>query len=341
MKLPVTPGYAPMEARLAAKLPSGEGWLYEPKWDGFRCLVFRAGDEVALRSKAGKPLDRYFPDVVEAVTAIGAERFVLDGEIVVPVEGTLSFDDLLQRIHPAESRVQTLARRHPAELIVFDLLVDAEGGDLTGGPLRDRRQALERFAAQSLPDSPRIHLSPATEDPVAAGRWLADSAAGLDGVMAKQLDAAYASGDRTAMVKVKRMRTADCVVGGYRTGKDGGIGSLLLGLHDEEGLLHHVGFCSALNAKRRQEAVERVMPLRGGAGFSGSAPKGSSRWRKEGSGEWEPLEPVLVVEVSYDHFTQGRFRHGTRFERWRPDKAPEQCRLSQVEQESSNAMGML
>ena len=341
MKLPVEPGYAPMEARLAAKLPSGDGWLYEPKWDGFRCLAFRDGDDIDLRSKAGKPLDRYFPDVVEAVAAIDADRFVLDGEIVVPVEGALSFDDLLQRIHPAESRVQTLARRHPAEFIVFDLLVDGEGADLTGRPLQERRSALEHFSAGALEASPRIHLSPATEDAAAASRWLADSAAGLDGVMAKQLDAAYASGDRTAMVKVKRMRTADCVVGGYRTGKDGGLGSLLLGLHDDQGLLHHVGFCSALNAKRRQEALERVTPLRGGVGFSGNAPQESSRWRKEGSGEWEPLEPVLVVEVSYDHFTQGRFRHGTRFMRWRPDKAPEQCRLAQVEQEAANAMGML
>lgn len=341
MKLPLKPDYAPMEARLAAKLPTDEGWLYEPKWDGFRCLAFRAGGEIDLRSKAGKSLGRYFPDVVEAVAAIDAERFVLDGEIVVPVAGTLSFDDLLQRIHPAESRVQTLARRHPAEFIVFDLLVDAEGTNLTGRPLRERRAALERLAASALSGSPRVHLSPVTEDHAAAGRWLADAAAGLDGVMAKQLDAAYASGERTAMVKVKRMRTADCVVGGYRTGKDGGIGSLLLGLHDEAGLLHHVGFCSALNAKRREEAAERVLPLRGGAGFSGSAPKETSRWRREGSGEWEPLDPVLVVEVSYDHFTQGRFRHGTRFVRWRPDKAPEQCTLAQVEQESGNALGML
>lgn len=340
MKLPLEPGYPPMEARLAAKLPTDGGWLYEPKWDGFRCLAFRAGDEVDLRSKAGKPLDRYFPDVVEAVAAIEAERFVLDGEIVVPVEGTLSFDDLLQRIHPAESRVRSLARSHPAEFIVFDLLVDADGADQTGLSLRERRQALERFAP-ALEATPRVHLSPATEDPGAAQRWLADAASGLDGVMAKRMEAAYASGDRSAMVKVKRMRTADCVVGGYRLGKDGGIGSLLLGLYDGEGLLHHVGFCSALNAKRKREAKERVTPLRGGAGFSGSAPKESSRWRKEGSGEWEPLEPSLVVEVSYDHFTQGRFRHGTRFLRWRPDKAPEQCRLAQVEEESSNAMGML
>ena len=341
MKLPVKPGYQPMEARLAAKLPAGEGWLYEPKWDGFRCLAFRAGDEIDLRSKAGKELGRYFPDLVEAIAAIEAERFVLDGEIVVPVKGTLSFDDLLQRIHPAESRVSTLARRNPAEFIVFDLLVDPDGADLTARPLRERRAVLEQLATRALGAARRIHLSPGTEDAVAAGRWLTDGAAGLDGVMAKQLDAAYASGDRTAMVKVKRMRTADCVVGGYRAGKNGGIGSLLLGLHDETGLLHHVGFCSALNAKRRTEAEERIMPLRGGEGFSGSAPKESSRWRTEGSGEWEPLVPSLVVEVSYDHFTQGRFRHGTRFVRWRPDKAPEQCRLAQVEEESGDAMGML
>jgi ATP-dependent DNA ligase len=340
--LPVPYEYAPMEAELARRLPPGEDWLYEPKWDGFRCLAFRDRDEVELRSKAGKPLARYFPDVVEAIREIPESRFVLDGEIVIAVGGRLSFDDLLQRIHPAASRVKKLAAESPADLIVFDLLVDAKGKDLTGQPLRKRRAALDAFASSRLDGHPRIHLSPSTDDIAVAGKWLEGSAGGLDGVMAKKADAPYASGERTAMVKVKRMRTADCVVGGFRWGKSGGtIGSLLLGLYGDDGKLHHVGFCSGLNAKRRSEAKDRVLPLQGGEGFSGRAPGGPSRWRKEGTGDWEALRPELVVEVDYDHFNQGRFRHGTRFARWRPDKDPKQCRLSQVEREGENALRML
>ncbi|HEX6070821.1 MAG TPA: ATP-dependent DNA ligase [Longimicrobiaceae bacterium] len=342
MALPLPHSYEPMEAELAAALPDGPGWIYEPKWDGFRCLAFRDGDEVELRSKAGKPLGRYFPDVIAAIRAVKANRFVLDGEIVIPIRGTLSFDDLLQRIHPAESRVKKLAASTPAQLIVFDLLVDARGTDLTGRPLEARRAALEKFAAAKLEGHPSLHLSPSTDDVELARKWLADKAAGLDGVMAKRADVPYASGNRTGMLKVKRMRTADCVVGGFRWAKNGkDIGSLLLGLHDAEGKLHHVGFCSALNAKVRKEARERVVALRGGEGFSGRAPGGPSRWRKEGTGEWEALRPELVVEVEYDHFNQGRFRHGTRFNRWRPDKDPAQCRLEQVEREGRNAMGLI
>lgn len=342
MTLPIDYDYAPMEAQLQAQLPEGEDWLYEPKWDGFRCLAFRDGDEVELRSKSGKPLTRYFPDVEETIRGVAARRFVLDGEIVIATGGGLSFDDLLQRIHPAASRVNRLAEELPADLIAFDLLVDSRGKDLTGMPLRKRREALEKFAASALDGMQRVHLSPQTDDADKARGWLEDAAIGLDGVVAKLSDAPYATGERTAMVKVKRMRTADCVVGGFRWAKNGSdVGSLLLGLYGEDGALHHVGFCSALNAKRKQEAKERVLPLRGGEGFTGRAPMGTSRWRTEGSAEWEALRPELVVEVEYDHFSQGRFRHGTRFTRWRPDKSPRQCRMEQVERESASALRML
>jgi ATP-dependent DNA ligase len=339
LPLPLT--FAPMEADVAAELPAGGEWIYEPKWDGFRCLAFRDGRKVDLRSKAGKPLGRYFPDVVEALSSLDATRFVLDGEIVIPVDGALSFDDLLLRIHPAASRVKMLAEQSPAHFVAFDLLVDAEGRKLAGEPLTVRRAALAEFAARYLDGHPRLRLSPHTGDLKEAKRWLAKTRGGLDGVVAKLADAPYATGERTAMIKVKRMRSADCVVGGFRWSKKGRtIGSLLLGLYDD-GKLYHVGFCSALNAKVRKEADERVIPLRGGEGFDGRGPTVVSRWRKEGTGEWEAVRPEVVVEVEYDHFTQGRFRHGTRFHRWRPDKEPRQCRLAQVEKEGRSALDML
>lgn len=331
MALPIPLEYAPMEATLRAKLPEGDEWVYEPKWDGFRCLAFRDGAKVELRSKAGKPLGRYFPEVAEAIGALASHRFVVDGEIVVPIDGAFDFDQLLQRIHPAASRVQKLAAEHPAHFILFDMLVDEKAKDLTGEPLAERRSALEAFAAERLEDHPSIRLSPVTTDLKVARRWLAGAHGDLDGVMAKRADSPYGTGERSAMEKVKRIRTADCVVGGYRWTKDGSsVASLLLGLYGEEGKLHHVGFCSALNAKTRAEAYDRLIPLRGGSGFTGRAPGGPSRWRKEGSGEYEALKPEVVVEVSYDHFTGGRFRHGTRLLRWRPDKAPESCGLEQV-----------
>jgi ATP-dependent DNA ligase len=339
--LPISYSLEPMEASTSDALPRGPGWVYEPKWDGFRCIVYRDGKRVELRSKAGKPLGRYFPDVVAAISAVKASEFVLDGEIVIPSGGALSFDDLLLRIHPAASRVKLLAAQSPAHFVAFDLLVDPRGRDLTGQPLADRRAALEAFAGRLLEGHDTLHLSPQTTAIEQATRWLAGTE-GLDGVIAKRADAAYAAGERTGMTKVKRMRSADCVVGGFRWSKNGKtIGSLLLGLHDAAGLLHHVGFCSALNAAVRKQAEERVLPLQGGEGFSGSAPTTVSRWRKEGTGEWEALRPDLVVEVEYDHFTQGRFRHGTRFLRWRPDKAPRQCTLDQVAKESGSALGML
>jgi ATP-dependent DNA ligase len=342
MALPLPYDYPPMEAQLSRTIPDGEGWLYEPKWDGFRCLAFRDGDRIELRSKAGKPLGRYFPDLVETIERIPHRRFVLDGEIVIPVEGALDFDELLLRIHPAESRVRRLAAASPAHLVVFDLLVDARGNDLSEKPLATRRKRLESLFEKKLGGVARLHLSPATEDASLARRWLAGEHGGLDGVMAKRLDLPYTTGERTGMRKIKRMRTAECVVGGFRWAKAGGtVGSLLLGLHDDHGLLHHVGFCSAISAKLRPEVDERLVPLRGGEGFSGRAPTAASRWRKEGSGDWEAVEPSVVVEVEYDHFSGGRFRHGTRFLRWRPDKDPGACRLAQVEEEGRSAIGLL
>lgn len=319
-----------MEAELVAELPTGGGWQYEPKWDGFRCLAFRDGAQVELRSKAGQPLGRYFPEVVAALAALPAPRFVLDGEIVVPVEGALSFDALLLRIHPAASRIEKLSRETPAHYLVFDLLVDAEGEDLSRRPLAERRRALERFAKANLRARSLLALSPATRDVDEARRWLGGHA-GTDGVVAKRVDLPYMSGDRTGMRKVKRIRTADCVVGGFRYASKGHVvGSLLLGLYDAEGRLDHVGFTSSLPAAEREALTPKLERLVGGEGFTGKRPGGPSRWSTRRSSEWEPLRPELVVEVQYDHFTNGRFRHGTKFLRWRPDKAPRQCTMSQV-----------
>lgn len=319
-----------MEARVVDELPVGPQWQYEPKWDGFRCLCFRDGHSVELRSKSNQTLTRYFPELADAVRAIPARQFVLDGEIVIPTPDGLSFDALLLRLHPARSRIERLARETPAALLVFDLLADRSGTDLSHRPLSERRERLEAFAAEYLRGASSIMLSPATRRLAQARAWLAGRA-GTDGVIAKRLDLPYASGERTAMEKIKRKRTADCVVGGFRYGSKGKIvGSLLLGLYDEAGLLQHVGFTSSLSQVERKRITPKLEDLAGGSGFTGRAPGGPSRWSTERSGEWVPLEPVLVVEVQYDHFTNGRFRHGTRFLRWRPEKAPTQCRLSQV-----------
>ena len=314
MDLPIPLTYAPMEAESQAEIPSGEGWQYEPKWDGFRCLAFRDGNDVELRSKAGKPLARYFPDVVERLRSLRANRFVLDGEIVVPVGDSLSFEELQLRLHPAASRVQKLAAAHPAVLITFDMLLGARGGPLTDRPLTERREKLEAFAKQFYQDEEWIRLSRATTDEAQARDWLCGGVKGLDGVMAKRLDMPYASGERTAMVKVKNLRTADCVVGGFRYAqKKPIVGSLLLGLYTADGLLHHVGFCSAIPEEERAELTPRLEKLRQAPGFTGSAPGGPSRWSTERSTQWEPLKNTLVAEVQYDHFSGGRFRHGTRF----------------------------
>jgi ATP-dependent DNA ligase len=332
VSLPLPFPYPPMEAESAEALPNGKAWLYEPKWDGFRCLAFRDGGSVRVQSKAGKPLERYFPDVVEALLAVGASRFVLDGEIVIPVEGRLSFDELLLRIHPAESRVRTLVEAHPARLLVFDLLADERGRSLVELPLAQRRPRLEAFARKYLPSRGPVVLSRATRRLATAERWLREGGDGdLDGVVAKRLDLPYRSGERDGMRKVKRQRTADCVVGGFRyASKGGGIGSLLLGLYDDQGLLNHVGFTSSLRAEERPRLRAKLEPLIQPPGFTGKAPGGPSRWSTERSAEWEPLAPRLVVEVGYDHVSGGRFRHGTKLLRWRPDKAPEQCTMEQL-----------
>ena len=343
MNLPILPPFAPMEALLTDRLPVGDQWQYEPKWDGFRCIAFRDGDRIELQSKAGKPLQRYFPELLAALQLLRAPRWVLDGEIVVPVQGLFSFDDLLQRIHPAASRINRLARERPAVLMIFDMLVNDQARPMVEENLAFRRAELERFSAKALPElsSSRLALSPATRDAVQARSWLSSDDTNLDGVIAKRLDLGYLSGQRAGMQKIKRRRTADCVVGGFRysaesftenglVGRQRGIGSLLLGLYDDAGLLHHVGFCSGLKAREKAQLVERLEPLIQPPGFSGRAPGGQSRWSSERSSQWQPLAPRLVVEVEWDHFTGGRFRHGTRLLRWRPDKPPRQCTLDQI-----------
>jgi ATP-dependent DNA ligase len=332
----------PMEARAVDAIPEDAGWLYEPKWDGFRCLAFRDGNTVQLQSKAGQPLERYFPELVDALLAIDARRFVLDGEIIVPVDGTLSFDDLLQRIHPAASRVKKLSVERAAQLIVFDLLVNEKGKSLVQVPLEERRARLDSFSAKFLEGNKTLRLSPATTEMAVVRKWFKAVGSGLDGVIAKRLDMNYTSGDRTGMVKIKHHRTADCVVGGFRYAEKARvIGSMLLGLYDDTGLLHHVGFTSSFTAKQRTEFTPKLEKLIKAPGFTGQAPGGPSRWSTKRSTEWEPLAPKLVVEVGYDHFTNGRFRHGTRLLRWRPDKAPRQCTLDQVGPEKKSPLGLL
>ncbi len=342
MTLPLRRTYPPMEAQLVGELPVGPGWQYEPKWDGFRCLAFKDGDRVDIMSKAGKPLARYFPDVVELLREIDAPRFVLDGEIVIPFNGSLSFDELLLRIHPAKSRVEKLAHEHPAALVAFDLLVDANGASLVKLPLSERRARLEMFVAAHVAPGARVWLSPATTEMKTVKQWFRSVGGGLDGVVAKRLDLPYQSGERTGMQKMKHLRTAECVVGGFRyASKKKVVGSLLLGLYDGAGLLHHVGFTSSIKAADKAALTEKLERLIKAPGFTGQAPGAPSRWSTARSAEWQPLAPKLVVEVQYDHFDGGRFRHGTGFLRWRPDKAPRQCTIEQVEQEGRSAMKLL
>ncbi len=326
-RLEITPPLPPMEARLADELPTGEGWQFEPKWDGFRCLAFRDGDEVRLQSKSGKPLERYFPEIVEILLELEADRFVVDGELIIPVGGILSFEALQLRLHPAESRVRRLASETPAQLMLFDLLFHKETSYLQA-PLWRRRQSLELLELGDVRD--QMLFSPFTEDRDVASRWLEEVGAALDGVVAKRRDGLYEPGER-AMVKVKQMRTADCVVGGFRYGTNSRkVGSLLLGLFNKQGQLDHVGFTSAIPASEKAELTTRLEALIGPPGFTGDSPGGPSRWSTERTGEWEPLRHELVAEVRYDHVTGNRFRHGTKFLRWRPDKSPQQCRLDQL-----------
>jgi ATP-dependent DNA ligase len=324
-----------MEARQVDQLPRGEGWQYEPKWDGFRCIARRSGKRVDLLGRSGKSLARYFPEIVAALAKLEPRRFVLDGELVIPTGATLSFEALQMRLHPAASRIRRLSGETPAVLIVFDMLQAPDGTDLGTHALRERRMALERFFV-TLSEKTRLRLSPATEKRADAARWLARAGGGaLDGVVAKRLDEPYRAGER-AMLKIKCLRSADCVVGGFRyaTGKRS-VGSLLLGLYNGQGLLDHVGFTSAIGDDERAALTRKLKRLRGGPGFTGDAPGGPSRWSTERSAQWEPLKPKLVVEVQYDHVTGERFRHGTRLLRWRPDKAPRQCTFEQLQREAA------
>jgi len=330
-----------MEARSVEEIPTGDEWQYEPKWDGFRCLGFRDGDEVYLQSKNGQPLARYFPDVVANLSKLPQQRFVLDGELVIPIGGALSFDELQLRLHPAASRVQKLAAAHPAVYVAFDLLGE-DGESYLKLNLRERRRRLEKFARSNLRSAKSVRLSPATNDYRVASDWFRKTGRDLDGIIAKRLDAAYPLGERTGAVKVKQIRTVDCVVGGFRYATGARvIGSLLLGLYADDGLLHHVGFVSGFKAAERRALTEKFERLKKPPGFTGNAPGGPSRWSTERTGEWQPVAPKIVVEVGYDHFTGGRFRHGTRFLRWRPDKDPRQCTMDQVEHREGKTMALL
>lgn len=318
-----------MEAKISGTIPTGPEWEYEPKWDGFRCLAFRSGKEVELQSKAGETLTRYFPEIKQALLDVAPSKFVLDGELIVLEHGHLSFDDLLQRIHPAASRVRLLSEKHPAHFVVFDLLVNERGHSLVAQALEERRGELERFYETYLNETDAVRLSRRTRKRETAERWMKMTRGQLDGVVAKRIDQPYLSGER-AMIKVKTIRSADCVVGGFRYGSGKKqVGSLLLGLY-EGGLLHHVGFTSSMPAGEREELTTRLEALIEPPGFTGHAPGGPSRWSKGRSSEWQPLRPELVAEVEYDHFSGSRFRHGTKFLRWRPDKAPQQCLMRQV-----------
>ena len=317
----------PMEALLAEELPRGPGWQYEPKWDGFRCLAVRAGDEVALWSKSGKPLARYFPEVAPMLGGLQEQRFIIDGELLIAAHGAVAFDALQLRLHPAESRIRKLAAETPAMLMAFDCL--AVGNDLLAGqPLSERRKRLEKLVGSAGEEG--LLISPATEDRAQAVGWLKRGGGALDGVIAKRLDQPYQPGER-AMVKVKQRRTADCVVGGFRyAAKQREVGSLLLGLYDDAGLLNHVGYTSSIANRDRPEWTRELEALVEAPGFTGDAPGGPSRWSTERSAEWQPLRPELVVEVLYDQVTAGRFRHGTKLLRRRPDKSPRQCTMEQL-----------
>ncbi len=330
--LPIKPPFPVMDAEPVRQLPEGAEWQYEPKWDGFRCLAFRDHDEIELQAKSEKSLTRYFPDIADMLKSLGASTFVLDSELVIPVEGELSFEALQLRLHPAASRVRMLAEEHPATMVLFDLLVDGKGKPLIGRPLKERRKALERFVLRFAKGIERIQLSPATTDRKLALEWFQGSGTDLDGIVAKRLDLEYRSGDRTGMVKYKNIRSADCVVGGFRYLEGRKLaGSLLLGLYGDDGLLHHVGYTSSIKDADRKSLTKKLESLRQPPGFTGRSPGGPSRWASRRSGDWEPLKPELVVEVEYDHFTGGRFRHGTKFMRWRPDKSPRQCRFDQLD----------
>ncbi|HUL58243.1 MAG TPA: ATP-dependent DNA ligase [Anaeromyxobacteraceae bacterium] len=346
MAYPIAPPVEPMLAKPADDLPEGEGWHFEPKWDGFRALAFRDGADLYLQSRELKPLDRYFPELHEPLLAALPPRCVVDGEIVIAGGAGLDFEALLLRIHPAASRVKLLAEERPASIVLFDLLALGDR-DLRDVPLSERRALLEREVTTGL----RVLVTPATQDRAVARDWFSRfEGAGLDGVVAKPLDSPYEPGKR-AMVKVKHARTADCAVAGFRWHKNGPgtmVGSLLLGLYDDGGTLHHLGICSAFSTARRKELVKELAPLREGAmeghpwrdwaewadgeGDPGQRmPGATSRWNRGKDLSWEPLRVERVCEVAYDHLQGTRFRHATHFLRWRPDRSPRDCRYDQLE----------
>ena len=355
MNLPVNPPVLPMLAKRVEALPAGDGWVFEPKWDGFRALVFRDGDEIFIQSRDAKPLGRYFPEVEAALKAQLPARVVLDGEIVIARGGALDFEALQLRLHPAASRVKLLSHELPASVVFFDVLCDGDR-DLRGAPFRERRAALTALLASAVPP---IHLTPATHDRATAGDWFRRfEGAGLDGVMAKSEAGAYEPNKRV-MLKVKHDRDCDCVVAGFRWHKGSertAVGSLLLGLYDDDGHLQHVGVCSSFTADKRRELVEVLAPYRaaaleghpwrswaehapdaggGGEGEGEAAPKRrpgmGSRWSQGKDLSWEPVRPELVAEVAYDHMQGSRFRHIAHFRRWRTDKPPHDCTYAQLE----------
>jgi ATP-dependent DNA ligase len=335
------PPIEPMEAELGERIPEGPNWQYEPKWDGFRCLLFRERDGIFLQSKAGQPLARYFPEITRAAESLKPKCWILDGELAVPMGPSFSFDQLLQRIHPAASRVAKLAKETPAIYIAFDLLMTEKKEVLLTSPLLERRKHLEYFA-KNFQHSKTFFLSPMTLDIERVRAWLKTTGDNLDGIVCKQRDSGYQSGVSAAFQKVKSYRSIDCVVGGFRYSAGGAVvGSLLLGLYDEAGKLNHVGFTSGIRADDRASLTKKLEKLVSPPGFDGNAPGGKSRWVSGGSRDWKPLRPELVVEVSYDHFTGGRFRHGTRILRWRPDKAPRQCGYSQLLKPTSELLKLL
>jgi ATP-dependent DNA ligase len=316
--LPLKPPIKPQLARPAKELPEGDGWRFEPKWDGFRTVVFRDGDDVHLQSRNGKPMNRYFPEVIPDVLTLPGERLVLDGELIVVVDGVQEFDLLGQRIHPAKSRVEMLARETPAAFVAFDLL--AEGDEqLLDLPYDERRARLE-----STIDGGRVQLTPMTADRDGAGGWLTGQS---EGAIAKKADAPYQPGERTGMFKIKRIRTADAVVAAFRFGKEPGtVGSLILGMYDDDGRLHVVGHTSGFTAKQKRELVDVLEPYRTHERGTGEP----SRWKSDEELVWEGMRPELVCEIAFDHITGRRIRHGAKFQRWRPDKAPQDCRIDQL-----------
>jgi ATP-dependent DNA ligase len=320
----------PMEALLVDRLPEGKDWRYEPKWDGFRCLAYKQNKTVTLRSKSGKPLERYFPDIVSILERLAAKNCALDGELLVEGDSGYSFSDLQMRLHPAASRVNMLAQQQPATFLIFDILETEKDGDVMSARLSERRLILENFWKKYCSREKVVKLSPQTDSINEAMKWLHSSGWFIDGIVAKKSTDVYLPGERV-MQKYKPIRTADCVVGGFRYGSDSKeVGSLLLGLYDEEGRLNHVGFTSGIPKADRPSLTKKLEKLIHEPGFTGNAPGAPSRWSTERSAQWKPLLPKIVVEVSFDHVTDYRFRHGTKLVRFRPDKSPRQCTMEQL-----------